>query len=108
MIEYLKEIQEHFEKWYTNEGCGVLAVVKGKIKWFPCDNVSKTGSDFVIDSKQYIWYYTSPYLKKRIQRQDQFIEFWLGARIKFESRPKRAWEEKIEEWVEERVPRVIL
>jgi len=54
MIEYLEDIRKHFEEWYPNEGCGVLAVVKGKIKWFPCDNVSKTGSDFVIDSKQYI------------------------------------------------------
>jgi len=54
MIQHLKEIQDHFEKWYPKEGCGVLAVVKGKMKWFPCDNVAEDENDFVIDSKQYI------------------------------------------------------
>ena len=29
-MNQLKEIEEHFEKWYPKEGCGVLAVVKGK------------------------------------------------------------------------------
>jgi proteasome lid subunit RPN8/RPN11 len=54
MIKQIDEIQEHFEKWYPREGCGVLAVVKGKMKWFPCDNVAEEDNDFVIDSKQYI------------------------------------------------------
>tara|TARA_B100000780_G_scaffold231810_1_gene171669 strand:- start:4267 stop:4965 length:699 start_codon:yes stop_codon:yes gene_type:complete len=54
MIEFLEEIQEHFEKWYPREGCGVLAVVKGNLKWFPCDNVATDENDFVISSRQYI------------------------------------------------------
>jgi len=54
MIQFLYEIQEHFEKWYPREGCGVLAVVKGDLKWFPCDNVATDEEDFVISSKQYI------------------------------------------------------
>ena len=54
MIEFLEEMQEHFEKWYPREGCGVLAVVKGNLKWFPCDNVATDENDFVISSKQYI------------------------------------------------------
>ena len=54
MIKQLDEIQEHFKKWYPREGCGVLAAVKGKVKWFPCNNVAEGDNDFVIDSKQYI------------------------------------------------------
>ena len=54
MIEFLEEIEEHFSKWYPKEGCGVLGVVKGKLKWFPCDNVAPEEEDFIIDSKQYI------------------------------------------------------
>jgi len=53
-MNQLKEIEEHFEKWYPQEGCGVLAAVKGKTTWFPCDNVAEGENDFIIDSKQYI------------------------------------------------------
>jgi len=54
VIEFLGEIEEHFSKWYPKEGCGVLGVVKGKLKWFPCDNVAAEEEDFIIDSRQYI------------------------------------------------------
>ena len=54
MIEFLEEIEEHFSKWYPKEGCGVLGVTKGKLKWFPCDNVAPEEEDFIIDSRQYI------------------------------------------------------
>lgn len=54
MIEFLGEIEEHFSKWYPKEGCGVLGVIKGKLKWFPCDNVAPEEEDFIIDSRQYI------------------------------------------------------
>ena len=54
MIEFLAEIEEHFSKWYPKEGCGILGVVKGKLKWFPCDNVAPNNDDFILDSKQYI------------------------------------------------------
>ena len=53
-MKYLDEMQEHFKKWYPREGCGVLAVIKGKKVWFPCDNVATDEDDFIIDSKQYI------------------------------------------------------
>ena len=53
-MNQVEEIEEHFEKWYPKEGCGVLAAVKGETKWFPCDNVAEGENDFVIDSKQYI------------------------------------------------------
>jgi len=54
VIEFLEEIEQHFSKWYPKEGCGVLGVIKGQLKWFPCDNVATGTEDFIIDSKQYI------------------------------------------------------
>ncbi len=54
MIKYLDEMQKHFEEWYPKEGCGVLVVIKGDLKWFPCDNVATNEDDFVICSRQYI------------------------------------------------------
>jgi proteasome lid subunit RPN8/RPN11 len=54
MINFLDEIEQHFKEWYPKEGCGVIGVVKGELKWFPCDNVASVNEDFIIDSKQYI------------------------------------------------------
>lgn len=54
MIEYLSEIQEHLESEYPREGCGVLAVVKGRSRWFPCTNVAKGNDSFIIDSTEYL------------------------------------------------------
>lgn len=54
MIPFYEEIEKHFEEWYPKEGCGLLAVVKGELQWFPCDNVATDEEDFIIDSKQYI------------------------------------------------------
>tara|TARA_A100001011_G_scaffold390461_2_gene473921 strand:- start:262 stop:963 length:702 start_codon:yes stop_codon:yes gene_type:complete len=50
----LNEIADHFNKEYPREGCGVLAVVKGEKKFFPCTNVAEDDEDFIIDSKEYI------------------------------------------------------
>ena len=52
--EHLEEIEKHFSDWYPAEGCGVLAVQKGKVKWFPCTNVAFNEEDFIIDSKEYL------------------------------------------------------
>lgn len=54
MIEHLESIEEHFSKEYPREGCGILAVQKGKLKWFPCTNVAEDNEDFIIDSAQYL------------------------------------------------------
>ena len=54
MIPFINEIEEHFKEWYPKEGCGVFAVIKGTLKWFPCKNVATDENDFVIDSDQYI------------------------------------------------------
>jgi len=52
--QFLNEIAEHFEKEYPREGCGVIAVSKGKAKWFPCKNIAEQDEDFVFDSKEYL------------------------------------------------------
>lgn len=54
MIQYLDEIQEHFKENYPREGCGILGVVKGKLKWFPCENVAEDDDDFIMNSSQYL------------------------------------------------------
>lgn len=54
MIEHLEAIEQHFANEYPREGCGVLAIQKGKLKWFPCTNVAEDGDDFVIDSMEYL------------------------------------------------------
>lgn len=54
MQEFLDDINEHFSNWYPKEGCGILGIVKGKLQWFPCDNVATDTEDFIIDSKQYL------------------------------------------------------
>lgn len=51
----LSKIQEHFEKEYPKEACGILGVQKGKQVWYPCNNVAKDPyNDFAIDSLQYL------------------------------------------------------
>jgi len=32
-------IVDHFNTEYPREGCGVIAIQKGKSKWFPCKNI---------------------------------------------------------------------
>ena len=49
----IHEIEEHFKKEYPREGCGVIAIVKGKKKWFPCTNVAQDDEDFIISSQEY-------------------------------------------------------
>ena len=49
----IDEIQKHFEREYPREGCGVIAVVKGKKRFFPCRNVSETEDSFVLCSKDW-------------------------------------------------------
>ena len=52
--DFLYEIEPHFFKEYPREACGVLAVQKGKAKWFPCTNIAEENDDFIIDSTEYL------------------------------------------------------
>lgn len=49
----IEEIRKHFEKEYPREGCGVIAIVKGKKRFFPCTNVAEDYEDFKISYKDY-------------------------------------------------------
>lgn len=50
----ISEIAEHFEKEYPREGCGVVGVVKGKKRFFPCKNVAEGTEDFIMCSEDYM------------------------------------------------------
>ena len=54
MLQFLDEIEEHFKENYPREGCGLLAVVKGELQWFPCTNVAEHEDDFILDSTEYL------------------------------------------------------
>jgi proteasome lid subunit RPN8/RPN11 len=54
VLNLSNEIEQHFEKEYPREGCGVLVVHKGKLKWIACKNIAKTNDDFVFDSLEYL------------------------------------------------------
>ena len=49
IVKHLEVIEKHFKKWYPKEGCGIIGVVKGKSKWFPCENLAEEEEDFVIN-----------------------------------------------------------
>ena len=53
-MQLYEEIEQHFKKEYPREGCGVLAVVKGKKQCFPVKNIANNNDDFVMDSDEYI------------------------------------------------------
>ena len=38
--------KSNFEKEYPREGCGVIGIVKGKKRFFPCENVAEGEEDF--------------------------------------------------------------
>ena len=44
----IEEILEHFHKEYPKEGCGLIALVKGKKVWFPCKNLAEDDEDFIM------------------------------------------------------------
>ena len=48
------EIEEHFKKEYPREGCGIVAIVRGKKEWFPCTNIAENDNDFIISHKEYL------------------------------------------------------
>lgn len=53
-MQFLEEMQEHFKEEYPREGCGILSVVKGKKKWFPCTNLAENEEDFILDSQEFL------------------------------------------------------
>ena len=49
----IEEIEQHFEKEYPREGCGIVGIVKGKKRWFPCRNIAEDNDDFIMSSEDY-------------------------------------------------------
>lgn len=50
----IDEIRNHFEDEYPREGCGIIGIVQGKKKWFPCKNVAENEDDFIMCSIDYM------------------------------------------------------
>ena len=50
----IEEIQRHFEAEYPREACGVIGVVKGKKRYYPCENVAEDDNDFIMSSTDYM------------------------------------------------------
>jgi len=49
----IEEIKKHFDTEYPREACGIIGIVKGKKKWFPCQNVAESDDDFVMSSEDW-------------------------------------------------------
>ena len=49
----IEEIKKHFDTEYPREACGIIGIVKGKKKWFPCQNVAESDDDFVMSSENW-------------------------------------------------------
>lgn len=50
----ISDITDHFKKEYPREGCGVIGIVKGKRRFFPCKNVAEGTEDFIMCSEDYM------------------------------------------------------
>jgi proteasome lid subunit RPN8/RPN11 len=53
-MDFIQEIEQHFKEEYPREGCGVIGIVKGKQRWFPCTNIAEENEDFILDSAEYL------------------------------------------------------
>ena len=49
----IDEIKAYFDTEYPREACGIIGIVKGKKKWFPCKNVAESEEDFVMSSEDW-------------------------------------------------------
>lgn len=52
----IEKIREHFEAEYPREACGIIGVVKGKKRYYPCENVAEDDDDFIMSSTDYMKY----------------------------------------------------
>lgn len=53
MEKLVDQVYAHAEKELPNECCGLAIVRKGKLKYFPCRNISGTKNQFVINPADY-------------------------------------------------------
>lgn len=52
----IDQIQKHFKEEYPREACGLVGIIKGKKRYFPCENVAENDNDFVMSSVDYMKY----------------------------------------------------
>ena len=52
----IEQIREHFDAEYPREACGIIGVVKGKKRFYPCKNVAEGTEDFIMSSTDYMKY----------------------------------------------------
>ena len=52
--EILEALFAHGEQELPRESCGLLAIVKGRERYFPCRNLSMDNDQFILDPKDYI------------------------------------------------------
>ena len=52
----IEDIQKHFEREYPKEACGIIGVVKGRKRYYPCENVAEEDDDFIMSSTDYMKY----------------------------------------------------
>ena len=53
-MNFIEDIQKHFQQEYPREGCGLIIVEKGKKKWIPCTNIAEAEEHFIIDVEEYL------------------------------------------------------
>ena len=53
-MNFIEDIQNHFQQEYPREGCGLITVEKGKKKWIPCTNIAEAEEHFIIDVEEYL------------------------------------------------------
>lgn len=53
-MNFIEDIQKHFQQEYPREGCGLITVEKGKKKWIPCTNIAEAEEHFIIDVEEYL------------------------------------------------------
>lgn len=53
MSTWKLEAEEHAKKHFPVESCGLVLIVNGKEKFWPCKNVSQYGHNFIMDPEDY-------------------------------------------------------
>lgn len=53
----IEDIKKHLYTEYPKEGCGIIYGDGENIHWAPIKNVSNDLEEFLLDKKEYLWYY---------------------------------------------------